>query len=61
MRDDIPIFEFRLDDFLIRVTGANGRAQLKSPDISSATFTLSLSILILNSQCIEGARDVRVL
>jgi len=39
-----------------KITGVN----LK-PDISGAIFTLSLSILILNSQCIESARDVRVL
>ena len=36
-------------------------SQLKNPDISGAIFTLSLSILILNSQCVEGARDVKVL
>ena len=36
-------------------------SQLKNSDISSAIFTLSLSILILNCQCEEGARDVRVL
>ena len=36
-------------------------SQLNNPDISGAIFTLSLSILILNSQCLEGARDVRVL
>ena len=35
--------------------------QLKNPDISGAIFTLSSSIRILNSQCVEGARDVRVL
>ena len=35
-------------------------SQLMNPDISSAIFTLSLSILILNSQCVEGARYVRV-
>jgi len=34
--------------------------QSKNPDISGAIFTLSLSILILNSQCEEGTRDVRV-
>ena len=39
---------------------SNG-CQLKNPDISGAIFTLSLSIRILNSQCIEGARDVRIL
>ena len=27
-------------------------SQLKNPDISGAIFTLSLSILILNSQCL---------
>ena len=39
---------------------SNG-SQLKKPDISGAIFTLSLSIRILNSQCVEGARDVRVI
>ena len=34
---------------------------LKNPEISGAIFTLNLSILILNSQCEEGARDFRVL
>ena len=38
--------------------GLNG-SQLKTPDISGAILTLSLSIRILNSQCVEGARDVR--
>ena len=48
--------------FSIRFLGLkrNG-SQIKNPDISGAIFTLSLSILILNSQCVEGARDVRVL
>ena len=36
------------------------RSQLKNPGNSGAIFTLNLSILILNSQCVEGARDVRV-
>ena len=36
-------------------------SQLKNPDISCAIFELSLSKWILNSQCVEGARDVRVL
>ena len=35
--------------------------QLKNPDISGAIFSLNLSILILNAQCVEGARDVMVL
>ena len=39
----------------------SNESQLKNPDISGAIFTLSLSILILNSQCVEGARDVKVL
>ena len=44
-----------------QIRNCNG-SQLKNPDISGAIFTLSLSIQILNSQCIEGARDrVRVL
>ena len=32
----------------------NNESQLKNSDISGAIFTLSLSILILNSQCEEG-------
>ena len=36
-------------------------SQLKNPDISGAIFTLSLSIRILNSQCVVGARDIKVL
>ena len=32
-----------------------------NPDISSANFKLSLSILILNSRCVEGARYVHKL
>ena len=36
-------------------------SQLKNPEISGAIFTLSLSIQILNSQCVDGARDVTVL
>ena len=31
-----------------------------NPDLSGAIFTLSLSILVLNYQCVEGARYVRV-
>ena len=45
--------------FSIKITICNG-SQLKDPDISGAIFTLSLSIQILNSQCVEGARDVMV-
>ena len=41
-------------------TEGNG-SQLMNPDISGAIFKLSLSILILNSQCVEGAKYVRVL
>ena len=44
----------------VNVTEANG-SQLKNPDISGAIFALGSSKLILNSQCVEGARDVRVL
>ena len=36
-------------------------SQLKNPDIPGTIFTLSLSIRILNSQCVECARDDRVL
>ena len=35
----------------------NNGCQLKNPDISGAIFTLSLSIPILNSQCV-GASDM---
>ena len=41
-------------------TEGNG-SQLMNPDISSAIFTLSLSILILKSLCLEGAKYVRVI
>ena len=43
-------------------TVSNGNP-LKNPHISGAITTLSLTILILNlnSQRVEGARDVRVL
>ena len=36
-------------------------SQLKNPDISGAIFTLNSSIRILNSQCVEGVRDVGIL
>ena len=36
-------------------------SQLKNPDISGAIFVWSLSIRMLNSQCVENAIDVRVL
>ena len=36
------------------------RGQLKNPDISGAIFTLSLIILTVNSQSVEGAKYVRV-
>ena len=41
-------------------TQDNG-SQLKNPDISCAIFKLSLSIQKLNSQCVEGAKYVRIL
>ena len=44
-------------DFMKNVNGS----QFKNTDISGAIFTLSLSILILNSRCVDGARDVKVL
>ena len=44
-----------------KVLNCNNESQLKKPDISDAIFTLSLSIRIPNSQCVEGARDVMVL
>ena len=36
-------------------------SQLKNPDISGAIFILSLSILIQHSECVEGAKYVRVI
>jgi len=39
----------------------NNGSQLMNPDISGAIITLSSSLLILNSQCVEGAKYVRVL
>ena len=45
---------------MIKVINNNG-SQLKNPDTSGAILTLSLSILILNSQSVEGAKYVRVL
>jgi len=44
-----------IERYLMRYNGS----QLKNPEISCAIFTLSLSILILNSQFVEGATDVR--
>ena len=55
---EIPKFFF--GTFQISMFQGNG-SQLKNPEISGTIFTLNLSILILNSQCVEGARDVRVL
>ena len=49
-----------IEIWLKTMMNCNG-SQLKNPDISGATTTLSLSILILNYQCVEGARDFRVL
>ena len=47
---------------MLVTTGADDNgSQLKNLDISGFIFKLSLIILILNSQCVEGARDVRVL
>ena len=48
---------------MVQSAGFQGtnRIQLKNPDISGAILILSLSILKLNSQCVEGARDVRIL
>ena len=54
----------KLNDHLLKIYDllfeSNG-SQLKNPDISGGIVTLSLSILIWNSQCVEGARDVRFL
>ena len=44
-----------------RCNKPNNGSQLKKPDISGAMFTLSLSVLILNSQCVEGTKYARVL
>ena len=38
---------------------SNNGSQLKNPEISGAIFTLSLSILMVNSQFVDRARDVR--
>ena len=43
-----------------QIRNCNG-SQLKNPDISGAIFTLSLSKRVLNSQCVEGTRGVRVI
>ena len=52
----------KLTESLLKSDSRNGNgSQFKDADISGAIFKLSLSILILNSQCVEGARDVRVL
>jgi len=47
--------------YAFKIQSRSNGSQLKNPDISGAILTLSLSILILNCQCVEGARDVRVL
>ena len=47
-------------NFIKRSFKCNG-SQLKNLDISGAIFTLSLSIIILNSQCVVGVIDVRFL
>ena len=43
---------------MVQSAGFQGtnRIQLKNPDISGDIFTLRLTILISNSQCVEGAR-----
>ena len=41
-----------------RLINISNESQLKNPDISGAIFTLSLSIL--NSQCVEGAKYVGI-
>ena len=47
--------------FYTKNTFENNGSQWKNPDIPGAIFTLSLSTLILNSQCVEGTKYVRVL
>ena len=62
--EDNPFFnsgtELRIHRNFPCLLNINGSV-LKNPEISGAIFTLNLSILILNSQCVEGARDFRVL
>ena len=62
---DIEIFAryrrfTKIDGSQIKYFFKSNGSQLKNPDITGTIFTLSLSIRILNSQCVEGARDVRV-
>ena len=64
-KQKFKISNFKLNIFEVKIgnfeASTGNESQLKNPDISGAIFTLNLSILILNYQCIEGARDVRVL
>ena len=48
-----------LKDILKCIGNTHNGSQLKNPKISGGI--LSLTLLILNSKCAEGARDVRVL
>ena len=69
MQMDPPMAKFTKNDGIVSLmhcqecifhTLSNG-SQLKNLDISGTIFTLSLSILILNSQFVDDAKYVRVL
>ena len=43
------------------ITPLNNGSQLKNPDISGALYTLRIQYSYTQTQCEDGARDVRVL
>ena len=49
------------DSFYLPRKFRNNGNQLKNPSMSGVIFTLSLRILIVHSQCEEGAREAGVL
>ena len=46
---------------LISFLNEHNGSQLKNPDISSALYTLRIQHLYTQTQCEDGARDVRIL
>ena len=68
MQMDPPMAKFTKNDGIVSLMHCqecifhtlNNGSQLKNLDISGVIFTLSLSILIQNSQFVEGAKYVRV-
>ena len=44
-----------------KVGFSNNRGQLKNRDISGALYTLRIQYLDTQTQCEDGARDIRVL